>query len=129
MAIIECSHGQQERKGCVMRIDSHTHGDPGRARDPQAYVAACRERGIEAIVLIEPLDRCLQAVERYGDFIVPVARIDMDAAGVQEVERCIDAGCPGIKFIRPAAPYGDERYWPLYARLEELGATAVYHTG
>jgi predicted TIM-barrel fold metal-dependent hydrolase len=50
------------------------------------------------------------------------------AAGVA-IERCLDAGCAGIKFIRPAAPYGDERYWPLYGRLEELGAVAVFHTG
>jgi predicted TIM-barrel fold metal-dependent hydrolase len=112
-----------------MRIDAHTHGDPRQVRDPQAYLSACRQRGIEAIVLIEPLNRCLQAIERFGDFVFPVARIDMDAAGVGEVQRCIDAGCPGVKFIRPAAPYGDERYWPLYGRLEELGATAVYHTG
>jgi predicted TIM-barrel fold metal-dependent hydrolase len=110
-------------------IDAHVHGDPLAAQDPNAYIAACRRQGIEAVVLIEPLARCLQAVERYGDFIIPVPRIDMDAAGVQEVESCIQAGCPGIKFIRPAAPYGDGRYWPLYARLEELGAVAVYHTG
>jgi predicted TIM-barrel fold metal-dependent hydrolase len=71
----------------------------------------------------------MQAVERYGDFIIPVARIDMDAAGVREIEESIRAGCRGIKFIRPAAPYGDERYWPLYAHLEELGAVGVYHTG
>jgi predicted TIM-barrel fold metal-dependent hydrolase len=112
-----------------MYIDSHVHGDPAAIDDPQAYVAACRQRGIEAIVLIEPLDRCLQAVERFGDFIIPVARIDMDAADAQEVECCLDAGCPGIKFIRPAAPYGDERYWPLYGRLEAMDATAVFHTG
>ena len=48
-----------------MRIDCHTHGDPSLARDPRAYVSACRQRGIEAIVLIEPLERCLQAVERW----------------------------------------------------------------
>jgi predicted TIM-barrel fold metal-dependent hydrolase len=112
-----------------MYIDSHTHGDPGDVHDPQAYVAACRQRGIEAIVLIEPLARCLEAMERFGDFIRPVAWIDMDVAGVHEIETCIQAGCVGIKFIRPAAPYGDERYWPLYARLEELGVTAVFHTG
>jgi predicted TIM-barrel fold metal-dependent hydrolase len=112
-----------------MYIDSHTHGDPSGIPDPWAYVAACRQRGIEAIVLIEPLERCRQEVERFGDFILPVARIDMDSAGIQEIETCIQAGCVGIKFIRPAAPYGDERYWPLYGRLEELGVTAVFHTG
>ena len=83
----------------------------------------------QAIVLIEPLDRCLRGVEIFGDFVLPVARVDMDAVDPREVERCIRAGCWGIKFIRPAAPYGDQRYWSLYARLEELGAPALFHTG
>jgi predicted TIM-barrel fold metal-dependent hydrolase len=113
-----------------MRIDSHIHGDPKNlAGDPAAYVAACRERDIEAVVLIEPLQRCLEAMEIFGDFIIPVARVDMNASGAKEVEDCIRAGCKGIKFIRPAAPYGDERYWPMYGRLEELGVPAVFHTG
>jgi len=79
--------------------------------------------------LIEGLERCLAAVEKFGDFVIPVARVRMDAAGAKEVEDCITAGCKGVKFIRPAAPYGDERYWPLYGKLEELGAVAVFHTG
>jgi len=113
-----------------MRIDAHVHGDlGGLLGDPRAYVAACRERGVESVVLIEPLERCLRAVERFEDFVIPVARVPMDEANAQEVEHCIRAGCRGIKFIRPAAPYGDERYWPLYGRLEEMGATAVFHTG
>jgi predicted TIM-barrel fold metal-dependent hydrolase len=113
-----------------MRIDAHVHGDPAHLQgDPQEYVAACRGRGIEAVVLIEPLERCLQAVRTYGDFVIPVARIDMDAASAQEVGKCVQAGCKGIKFIRPAAPYGDERYWPLYGKLEDLGTAAVFHTG
>jgi len=113
-----------------MRIDCHVHGDPDNFHgDPQAYVASCRERGVEAIVLIELLERCLSAVEKYGDFIIPVARVVMDAAGAKEVEDCIQAGCKGVKFIRPAAPYSDERYWPMYGQLAELGAPAVFHTG
>jgi len=114
-----------------MRIDCHVHGDPRHVRgDPQAYVDCCRQRGVEAIVLIEPLERCLEALQRFGaDFIIPVALLDMDTARPDEVTRCIDAGCRGVKFIGPAAPYGDERYWPLYARAEELGAVAVFHTG
>jgi len=113
-----------------MRIDSHAHGNPAALEgDPKAYVEACRERGLEAVVLIEPVERCVAAVEKFGDFIIPVARVQMDAAGAKEVEECIRAGCKGIKFIRPAAPYADERYWPMYETLEELGAVAVYHTG
>jgi predicted TIM-barrel fold metal-dependent hydrolase len=113
-----------------MRIDAHVHGDPSSFRgDPRAYVDACRERGVEAVVLIEPLERCLEAVAKFGDFVIPVARVTMDAAGVKEVEACVAAGCKGIKFIRPAAPYGDERYWPMYGKLEELGVPALFHTG
>ncbi len=113
-----------------MRIDSHGHGDPGDVKgDPKAYVESCREHGVEGVVLITSLEQCLQAVEKFGEFIIPVARVRMDAAGAKEVEDCIKAGCRGVKFIRPSAPYGDERYWPMYEKLEELGATAVFHTG
>ncbi|MCW4019996.1 MAG: amidohydrolase [Candidatus Bathyarchaeota archaeon] len=113
-----------------MRIDCHVHGDPnGIEYAPKKYVEACRKRGIEAIVLIEPFDRCLEASKKFGDFIIPVARINMDDAGAEEVEQCINAGCKGIKFIRPSAPYGDECYWPMYQKIEELNAAAVFHTG
>jgi len=113
-----------------MRIDSHTHGDPASLQgDPEAYAASCRERGIHRIVLIETRERCLSAVDRFGDFVIPVAVVKMDDADAGEVVQCISSGCLGVKFIRPRAPYGDERYWPLYASLEELGATAVFHTG
>jgi len=113
-----------------MRIDAHVHGDPGSFEgDCAAYVASCRERGIEAAVLIEPLDTCLEAVKKFGDFIIPVARVDMNRAGAAEVDTCLDAGCRGIKFIRPAAPYADPRYWPLYEEIEQRGAVAVFHTG
>ena len=113
-----------------MRIDAHVHGSPDElAGDAGAYVDACRKRGVEAVVLIESLETCLKAVNTFGDFCIPVARVAMDAAGVREVEACVEAGCRGIKFIRPDAPYGDERYWPMYAVLEALGVTAVFHTG
>ena len=113
-----------------MRIDSHAHGDPASLKgDPEAYVASCRERGVHQIVLIEKRDRCLSAMERFGDFVVPVAVVKMDDSSAGEVAQCISSGCRGVKFIRPRAPYGDERYWPMYARLEELRAPAVFHTG
>jgi predicted TIM-barrel fold metal-dependent hydrolase len=46
-----------------------------------------------------------------------------------DIERYMDRGCLGIKFIRPYHPYGDERYWPLYEAIERRGAVAVFHTG
>jgi len=113
-----------------MRIDAHAHGRPeALTGDPAAYVDACQVRGIEAVVLIEPLEVCAEAVERFGDFVIPVARIPMDTAMPQEVDHCLSAGCCGCKFIGPDEPYGSERYWPLYERLETLGGTAIFHTG
>lgn len=113
-----------------MRIDCHVHGDPDDLKgDPRAYVEACRERGIEAVGLIEGLDKCLKAMEKFGDFVIPIVRVRMDSAGAKEIADAVKAGAKAIKFIRPRAPYADERYWPLYAKLEELGATAVFHTG
>jgi uncharacterized protein len=113
-----------------MRIDAHVHGRVAEFDgDPDAYVEACRKRGIEAVVLIEDLATCMDAVAAFGDFIIPVARIPMNTAAPSDVDRCLEAGCKGIKFIRPAAPYADPRYWPLYERIETLGAVAVFHTG
>jgi len=68
-------------------------------------------------------------MEKYGDFIIPVARINMNSSNPEEIVNCIELGCKGIKFIRPSAPYADNRYWPLYEKIEELGAVAVFHTG
>ena len=113
-----------------MRIDAHIHGKAGGfAGDPGEYVRSCETRGVEKVVLIEKLEDCLEAAAKFGDFVVPVARVDMDSDGPAEVADCVAAGCRGVKFIRPRAPYSDERYWPLYGKLEELGATAVFHTG
>jgi predicted TIM-barrel fold metal-dependent hydrolase len=113
-----------------MYIDCHVHGNPNDVKcSPEDYVESCREKGIEAIVLIESMNRCLEAVSKFDDFIIPVARVNMDSAGAKEIEDCIEAGCKGIKFIRPSVPYGDERYWPMYERIEELDAVAVFHTG
>jgi predicted TIM-barrel fold metal-dependent hydrolase len=114
----------------TMRVDAHVHGDPADwPGDPRAYIEDCRAQGIEAVVLIEPVERCVAAVERFGDFIIPVARIPMDASSAADVRAALGAGCKGIKFIRPAEPYGDPVYWPLYEEVSAQGAVAVYHTG
>jgi predicted TIM-barrel fold metal-dependent hydrolase len=113
-----------------LAIDGHVHGDPANAdRDPRELVRAVRARGVEAIVLIESLDRCRAALEAFGDFVVPVAFIEIDRASPNTISGCLSAGCRGVKFIRPDLPYGTRRYWRLYERLEDEGGTAVFHTG
>ena len=40
-----------------------------------------------------------------------------------------DKGFVGLKAIRPAHPYDDERYFPFYERAEKLNMPIVFHTG
>jgi predicted TIM-barrel fold metal-dependent hydrolase len=79
--------------------------------------------------LIENGDEVLLARRRFGDFVIPIARVNMHSCTRGEVERLLDAGCAGIKFIRPRHPYSDERYWPLYDAIEKRRSVAVFHTG
>jgi predicted TIM-barrel fold metal-dependent hydrolase len=114
----------------VLRIDGHVHGNPRAFRgSPAAYVKKIRKAGIHAIGLIETGENVLLARKKFGDFIIPIARVRMDRCGPGEIERWLDAGCPAIKFINPNSPYSDERYWPLYEVLEKRKALAVFHTG
>lgn len=113
-----------------MRIDAHAHGHPSRwTRDPREYIEQCREHGVEGVLLIAELEHCLEGVRRFGEFVIPVLLVQMDRCGVRDIEEGLAAGCRGVKFIRPRAPYSDERYWPLYDVLERRGAPAVFHTG
>jgi predicted TIM-barrel fold metal-dependent hydrolase len=112
------------------RIDAHNHMKLEKCEgDPKAHVEMYRALGIQKITVIAPLEECRAAMEKFGDFVIPCPRIDMDDCSSREIEEIIKSGCNAIKFIRPAAPYGDERYWKLYEKMESLGKTAVFHTG
>jgi len=117
-----------------VRIDSHAHGDPTRYRgSAAAYVKRMRREGIDAVLLIAEAEQCLRGVRRFGEFVIPVAWVMLDDLEKRdlrgEIERHLDRGCKGIKFIRPLYPYADERYWPLYDAVSRRGAVAVFHTG
>jgi len=113
-----------------MRIDVHVHGDIGKLEGPPAqYAARCRELGIERIGLIEDLESVMAAHKLLPDFVIPIARVDMDVVSVEEIHDCFDAGAVAIKFINPRFSYGDTRYDPLYAAISERGKVAVFHTG
>ncbi len=113
-----------------MRIDAHTHGDFTKlTMPPQDYVAQCRARGVERIVLIADPDPCRQAYEAVPDFVIPVPWVDIDTVTPKEINDCIDWGAKGIKFIDPQFSYGDVRYDPLYRAIAERGKVCMFHTG
>lgn len=120
-----------------MRIDAHTHDwlCHNEIKDTGKYIKDCSNAGIDGIVLIEtPYRRGLSrndfsVAERFGDFIIPVLHVNMEQDTPDEVHRLFDMGALGIKFIAPAHPYSDERYFPFYKAVKERDGVAVFHTG
>jgi predicted TIM-barrel fold metal-dependent hydrolase len=113
-----------------MRIDTHVHGDISKLEvDPRAYVEECRALGVERIALIEEAEAAFAAHERMPDFVIPIVRVDIDVTSSGEIQKHLDRGAVGIKFIDPQFSYGDTRYDPLYATISEAGKVAVFHTG
>ena len=49
--------------------------------------------------------------------------------GPEIVDKLKEKGFVGLKAIRPAYPYDDERYFPYYERAEKLNMPIVFHTG
>lgn len=113
-----------------MRIDAHVHGDFSKLDiAPAEYVSRCRALGIERIGLIEDPDDVMAAHQAMPEFVIPIARVDIDAVSVDQIREHLDRGAAGIKFIDPRFSYGDPRYDPLYAAISERGKVAVFHTG
>jgi predicted TIM-barrel fold metal-dependent hydrolase len=46
-----------------------------------------------------------------------------------EIEKRKEQGFTGLKFMLPALPYDDERYFHLYEAAEKLGMPILFHTG
>ena len=113
-----------------MRIDIHVHGDLSNLEgSPSDYAASCRARGIERIGLIEDPDDVLAAHKALPDFVIPIARVDIDTVKAEQIHQYLDAGAVAIKFINPRFSYGDTRYDPIYSAISERGKVAVFHTG
>lgn len=130
-----------------MRIDAHGHGlhadmGPGGERippvrvgwtdgpqSPAEHVEQSRELGVEAVVLLDPPDVAFELQDIFGDYVIPVPMVDMDAVTPEDLDALLGRGAAGIKFICPMRSYGDNAYFPLYEVIRERRALAVFHTG
>jgi predicted TIM-barrel fold metal-dependent hydrolase len=113
-----------------LRIDSHAHGVyRGRPEAIRDYIAQCRQRGVERIVLIQSQETLFDTYARCPEFVIPVAQVDIDTIKPDEISRLIERGAKGIKFIGPMHSYGADIYFPLYERICRLGVPVVFHTG
>ncbi|HEX6547237.1 MAG TPA: amidohydrolase family protein [Candidatus Dormibacteraeota bacterium] len=73
------------------------------------------------------------AVRDFPDAFVGFGSVDplKGDAAVEGVDRIQELGLKGVKFhpsIQKFAP-DDERHWPIFARCQELGLIALFHSG
>jgi hypothetical protein len=112
-------------------IDAHQHWRSTPDYIP-TLVKTYRARNAMACVLtrIEHLDALMAAAKQYPDVIIPYGHIDVDHPQARaHVETFAKAGVKGIKMHTPKHNWDDFGYFPLYARMQELGIVALFHTG
>lgn len=79
-------------------------------------------------------DDIAAAVRKYPDVFIGFGSVDpwKDERAVAEAERCVrDLGLRGMKFQQCSQHFypSDRRFYPLWAKLQELGVPAVFHAG
>lgn len=130
-----------------LRIDAHAHvmhadrnadgklcppvrpGWTSGKQSPEAYVAQCRELGIEKILVLDPPHVAFAMQAIFGDFILPAPQVDIDRTTPETIRELFQRGACGIKFIAPMHAYGEDRYFPIYDAIRAHGGLAVFHTG
>lgn len=128
-----------------MKIDAHVHAiDAGfdengkqirplfpcwRGTDPQAIIERSRGMGVVRAVQVDPPEIVFETHEAFGDYIVPIPQIRLDKETPEDIDELFKRGAKGIKFIAPAHPYGDDRYFKHYQAVADNHGLAVFHTG
>ena len=74
-------------------------------------------------------ERGIEILKGYPDLFVPVAMIDPEVIGRDEVEELHEMGYRGLKLIGVARPYDEPDYLPAYAAAERLGMPVLFHMG
>jgi predicted TIM-barrel fold metal-dependent hydrolase len=110
-------------------IDCHVH------HLADSDVDWARELGYQKVCLIDwKVDVLQEAMRKHPDFVVGVGWMPLDADAdaakmVAAIERFRQIGCMGLKACCAAARYDDERFYPAYAKAEQLGMPIFFHTG
>jgi hypothetical protein len=112
-------------------VDSHIHL---RANEQwvKDMVKTYRARNTIAVVLARYDD--FEFVERirkeYPDVFIPSVYINLDDPdNISQIDAAYQAGWKGVKMHISRYDYDDERYFPVYARIEKYGMLALWHTG
>jgi predicted TIM-barrel fold metal-dependent hydrolase len=112
-------------------IDSHQHYED-KADYFDRLVKTYRPRNAMACVLtpMKFWTETKKAAAAYPDVVIPYGQINVDDAGAMaEIEAFAAGGARGIKMHTPRYNWDDFAYFPLYAKLQEKGLVALFHTG
>lgn len=74
-------------------------------------------------------ERGIEILQGYPDLFVPVAMIDPEVIGRDEVKELHAMGYRGLKLIGVARRYDEPDYLPTYAAAERLGMPVLFHLG
>ena len=74
-------------------------------------------------------ERGLEIVQQYSEVLIPVAVIDPEDIGPDDVQELFDMGYRGLKLIGVARPYDTPDYMPTYAKAQDLGMPILFHLG
>lgn len=120
-----------------MVIDCHAHY-PRHERDfPARLVQLLPQAGIDKICLFSAGEAfghasnatVLEAARSYPDRIIPFALVELGTHMPSDVDEFARQKFRGFKITNPRSAYDDERYFPLYERMEAAGLPLLAHTG
>jgi predicted TIM-barrel fold metal-dependent hydrolase len=112
--------------------------------DPEEFYQYYKDRDQLAVIFTvdarteddgnSPNDWIAELARRHPDQFIGFGTVNpnMDAAAVREARRCVeDLGLRGFKFhpITQRFEANDERYYPLWQTISDLGVPALFHTG
>ena len=112
-----------------MIIDSHVHISD-REGCIEELLAAMDKNGIDmAVVFDSDNDHCRRACDAHADRLIPFGHVRLGQDPYGTVTDLADQGFKGLKLIRPAYNYHDERLLPYYELAERAGLVCLFHTG
>jgi uncharacterized protein len=112
--------------------------------DPEAFYQYYKDRDQLAVIFTvdarteddgnSPNDWIAELARRHPDQFIGFGTVNpnMGATAVREARRCVDnLGLRGFKFhpITQKFEANDERYYPLWEAISDLGVPALFHTG
>ena len=123
-------------------FDVHVHypwrgeriGAPRPELQLEMLTYACARLNISKVALLgrrgeEGWGATLEAWRSFPELVIPLAQISLDEDTGDDISCLHERGMRGLKVSAPGFNYDDERYYPVYARAEELGLPIVFHTG